>query len=83
MDSLLFMTVATTKLDGFLSKRRITTTDVARATGYHRNHIGRVRKGQTEPTRECMAAILQFVRRRTGETVDIADLFDFARRKAS
>jgi predicted transcriptional regulator len=82
LDSLLFSTV-TTRLDGFLSKRRITTADVARATGYHRNHIGRVRKGQAEPTRECMAAILHYLRRRTGESVDVGDLFDFARRKAS
>ncbi len=66
-----------------LKRKKISTADVARATGYHRNHIARVRTGQTEPTRECMAAIFEYVHSRV-DNLEIQDLFEFrARRKVS
>lgn len=75
----------TTKLDRYLKRNHVSTAKIVRATGYHRNHVSRVRKGQTEPTRECIAAIFDFIQKEIDREVSVDDLFEFTpkRRKAS
>jgi len=83
-----------TKLDRLLEENQISTLRLVQESkkqdpagrGYSRNHLYSVRRGETEPTRECIAVLLASVRRLTGKRqLRADDLFDFAvpRRKAS
>lgn len=84
-----------TKLDRVLQRHGISTLRLVRETklhdrrsgkrGYSRNHIYGIRRGESEPTRECMATVLAAVRTLTGNRhLTATDLFDFEdRRKAS
>jgi hypothetical protein len=84
----------TTKLDRFLREHQITTKALIkesrrhdpRQLGYSRNHVYSIRRGESEPTRACMAVILAAVRAISGKRdLQIGDLFEFGegRRKAS
>lgn len=73
-----------TRLERFLKQKGITAAELTKATGYHRNHLYRIRTGKSEPTRECIAVILDACKRITGQPLEVEDLFEFTeRRKAS
>jgi predicted transcriptional regulator len=64
-----------TRLETFLKAHHIKPTDLARQSGYSRQHLLRIRMGRMEPTRRCIAAIVGAVRRITQEDVKPTDLF--------
>ncbi|HYK01094.1 MAG TPA: helix-turn-helix transcriptional regulator [Thermoanaerobaculia bacterium] len=66
----------TTKLETFIRSRGIKPTQLARETGYSRQHLLRIRQGRMEPGRRCMVAIVAACRLLSGETVRAADLFN-------
>ncbi len=84
-----------TKLDRYLREHQISTARLVsesrrhdpRRRGYSRNHLYSIRRGESEPTRTCIAVVLAAVRaiaRDPRLTAD--DLFDFGqvvRRKAA
>jgi hypothetical protein len=65
-----------TKLEDFLKSRKIKPVQVARRSGYSRQHLLRVRKGCMEPTRRCIKAITAACYYLADEPVKAADLFD-------
>ena len=65
-----------TKLEVFLKSRGIKPAHLARASGYSRQHLLRVRMGRMEPTRRCIAEIVSACRRLSRERVRASDLFD-------
>ena len=65
-----------TRLEAFLQSRRIKPAQLARESGYTRQHLLRIRKGTMDPTRRCIAAITAACRRISGEPVRASDLFD-------
>lgn len=65
-----------TRLEAFLQSRRIKPAQLARESGYSRQHLLRIRKGTMDPTRRCIAAITAACRRISGEPVRASDLFD-------
>jgi predicted transcriptional regulator len=65
-----------TPLEKFLKEREIRPADLARESGYSRQHLLRVRMGRMEPTRRCIAAIAAACRRLSRQTVRAGDLFD-------
>lgn len=65
-----------TRLEKFLKSRGIKPAHLARESGYSRQHLLRVRMGQMEPTRRCIAAIAAACRRLSGEIVRASELFD-------
>ena len=65
-----------TKFDRFLRKKGIVKLELARKSGYSRQHLLRIRAGRMEPTRRCIKAIVEACRLITGEPVHAVDLFD-------
>lgn len=65
-----------TKLESFLKSRHIKPAQVARRSGYSRQHLLRIRKGCMEPTRRCIKAITAACYYLADEPVRAADLFD-------
>jgi predicted transcriptional regulator len=65
-----------TLLEAFLVSRGIRPAHLARESGYSRQHLLRVRKGQMEPTRRCIKAIVAACRRLAREPIAASDLFD-------
>ena len=65
-----------TRLESFLRSRGVKPTHLARESGFSRQHLLRVRMGQMEPTRRCIAAIVAACRRLARERVRADDLFD-------
>jgi predicted transcriptional regulator len=65
-----------TKLEAFITSREIKPAHVALRSGYSRQHLLRIRKGEMEPTRPCIAAIVRALRHLSREDVRAADLFD-------
>jgi predicted transcriptional regulator len=68
--------VRTTKLERYLIKWRIKPVDLAKWTGFSRQHLLRVRKGRMEPSRLCIKAITKACRGLSGRPVTALDLFD-------
>jgi hypothetical protein len=64
-----------TPLEAFLLKHRVKPAYLARASGYSRQHLLRIRMGRMEPTRRCIAAIVSACRRLTHVKVAATDLF--------
>lgn len=64
-------------LERFLRSRGIKPASLAQESGYSRQHLLRVRKGEMDPTRACMAAIICALRRLTGKAVRPDGVFDF------
>ena len=52
------------------------TADLARESGYSRQHLLRIRMGTMEPTRRCIAAIVSACRRLSHEHIRADDLFE-------
>jgi hypothetical protein len=65
-----------TRFQKFLLTRQIRYADLVRASGYSKQHILRIRKGLSYPTRRCIAALVLACRRLTKEKVTASDLFD-------
>ena len=65
-----------TRLDTFMQSRGLKTGQLARTSGYSRQHMLRVRKGVMEPSRPCIAAIVAACRELSGEAIRASDLFD-------
>jgi tetratricopeptide (TPR) repeat protein len=64
-----------TRLQRFLKERGLKYVDVARESGYSRQHLLRLRSGRMEPTRRCIAALVAAVSRLTRSKVRPEDLF--------
>lgn len=67
--------MAVTRLEKFLKSRDIKPAQLARVSGYSRQHLLRIRMGTMEPTRRCIAAITAACRELSGENVRAAQLF--------
>ena len=67
--------MAVTRLEKFLKSRDIRPAHLAKASGYSRQHVLRIRMGRMEPTRRCIAAITAACRELSGEDVRAAQLF--------
>jgi predicted transcriptional regulator len=65
-----------TPLETFIRARGIKPADLARESGYSRQHLLRVRQGQMEPTRRCIASVVAALRRLTGRAVRAERVFD-------
>jgi hypothetical protein len=65
----------TTKLELFLRSRGIKPAHVARESGYCRQHLLRIRMGRIDPSTRCTRAIVEAVRRLSGEHLRASDLF--------
>ena len=65
-----------TKLERYIQSRGVKPAQLARESGYSRQHLLRVRMGRMEPTRRCIAAIVAALRRLTHERVNAGDVFD-------
>lgn len=65
-----------TRLEKYLKSRGIKPAHLARESGYSRQHLLRIRMGRMDPTRRCIAAIVQACRRLSREPVRAAELFD-------
>lgn len=70
--------MAATRLERFLRREGVKPAHLARESGYSRQHILRIRRGEMEPTRACIAAIVSACRRLTSKAVHPEDLFDFS-----
>jgi len=68
--------VFNTRLDQWLAAHKVKPARLAYESGYSRQHLLRIRKGEMEPTRRCMVAIVVACRRLSGEGVRASDLFD-------
>jgi hypothetical protein len=66
----------TTALERWLRSRKIKPVDLARDSGYSRQHVYRVRMGRIDPTRRCIASITAACWRLSGEPVRAEQLFD-------
>jgi predicted transcriptional regulator len=65
-----------TRLEAFIQSRGIKPISLARASGYSRQYVLRLRKGLTEPSRQCIAAIVEACRELSHERVKATDLFE-------
>ena len=65
-----------TRLETFLKSHHLRPSRVALAADYSRQHLLRIRKGNMEPTRRCIKAIVTACRHLTHEPVRASDLFD-------
>ena len=65
-----------TRLESFIKARKIKPANLAKESGYSRQHLLRIRLGRMEPTRRCIAAILDACRRMTRERISANDLFE-------
>ena len=65
-----------TRLDRWLAAHDVRLAALVKASGYSRQHVGRIRRGEMEPTRKCIKAIVIACRRLSHEAVRANDLFD-------
>lgn len=65
-----------TKLEAFIQSRHIKPAVLARIAKYSRQHVLRIRKGEMDPSRRCMAALAKAARKLSREAVSANDLFD-------
>jgi hypothetical protein len=65
-----------TKLEAFITARKLKPLRIAFEANYSRQHLLRIRKGEMEPTRKCIKAVTAAIRRLTQEPITAADLFD-------
>jgi predicted transcriptional regulator len=70
------MLMGDTRLQRFLYQHGLKPAHVARESGYSRQHLLRLRRGEMEPTRACIAAIVTACRRLTKGVVRADDLFN-------
>ena len=65
-----------TKLDRWMAANGVKPAHLARESGYSRQHLLRIRRGDMEPTRRCIKAITASCRRLSARPVRASDLFD-------
>jgi len=65
-----------TRLEIFRLTRGITAEDLNAECSYSRQHILRVRMGRTEPSRDCIAALLSAMRRLSLEDIRAEDIME-------
>jgi tetratricopeptide (TPR) repeat protein len=65
-----------TRLEIFRLSRGITAEDLNAECSYSRQHILRVRMGRTEPSRDCIAALLSAMRRLSLEDIRAEDIVE-------
>lgn len=65
-----------TKLERFLKRQKIKPAHLARESGYSRQHLQRLRKGEMEPTRRCIKAIWEACCRLSQKRIRVTTLFD-------
>jgi predicted transcriptional regulator len=65
-----------TRLDRWLVAHKVKPARLALESGYSRQHVLRIRKGEMEPTRKCIKTIVIACRRLSHEPVRANDLFD-------
>ena len=65
-----------TRLDRWLVAHKVKPARLALESGYSRQHLLRIRKGEMEPTRSCIAAIVRAARKLSREPVKASELFD-------
>lgn len=66
----------TTKLESFIRANGIRVATLASWAGISRQHLLRLRKGGTEPTRRVMVSIATAAGDWLGRRVSVAELFD-------
>jgi len=64
-----------TRLDAFIRSRRIKPVLLARASGYSRQHILRLRRGVMVPSARCAARLVLALRELTAELVTLHTVF--------
>ncbi|HVT43894.1 MAG TPA: helix-turn-helix transcriptional regulator [Thermoanaerobaculia bacterium] len=64
-----------TRLERFLKRHGIKPAHLARESGYSRQHLLRIRKGEMEPGRACIAVLVGACRRLTQRFVRPEELF--------
>jgi len=72
------ISVGLTKLQTFITSHKIKPAHLARASGYSRQHLLRIRIGRMDPTRRCMVAVTLACRVLSREKVLPFDLFEFS-----
>ena len=75
-ESLLTDIAQRSRLERFLRSRGIKPAHLARESGYSRQFLLRLRLGRFQPSRCCIARVVQACRRLTREPVRARDLFD-------
>jgi hypothetical protein len=75
-ESLLTDIAQNSRLERFLRSRGIRPAHLSRESGYSRQFLLRVRLGRVQPTRCCIARVVQACRRLTRGPVRARDLFD-------
>jgi tetratricopeptide (TPR) repeat protein len=70
--------VLLTRLDLFIKRRRVRKLPLARAAGYSRQHLLRMRLGQQEPSRRFVLDMTQALSAATGEAIKPGQLFERA-----
>jgi predicted transcriptional regulator len=65
-----------TRLEQFIKNHGIKPAHLAKESGYSRQHLLRIRMGRMEPTRRCIAAIVDACRKLSRLPVRADDLFD-------
>lgn len=65
-----------TRLDRWMAANGVKPAHLARESGYSRQHLLRIRRGDMEPTRRCIKAITAGCRRLSAKPVRASDLFD-------
>jgi hypothetical protein len=65
-----------TKLDRWMAANNVKPAHLAAESGYSRQHLLRIRRGDMEPTRRCIKAITAGCRRLSAKAVRASDLFD-------
>jgi transcriptional regulator with XRE-family HTH domain len=75
--------IAVTRFERFLLARGIKYAELARVSDYSRQHILRLRRGLSRPTRRSIAALVEACSSITGELVKASDLFDARARRRS
>jgi hypothetical protein len=65
-----------TRLDRWITANRVKPAHLALESGYSRQHLLRIRRGDMEPTRRCIKAITAGCRRLSAKPVRASDLFD-------
>jgi hypothetical protein len=68
--------VFNTRLDQWLVAHKVKPARLAYMSDYSRQHLLRIRKGEMEPTRKCIAAIVVAARKLSREAVKASELFD-------
>jgi transcriptional regulator with XRE-family HTH domain len=71
--------LSTTRLETFLREWGVMSTVFARRAGISANHLIRLRRGETEPTRRMMVTLAETASAMLSRPVYIIEMFDLSR----